>query len=169
MQQHQLISLSSAHISFNSGLTNGGIPHPHSKEYTCWLLLEFFERHKRIPGGSVPHPRFIAGGTPSRSWLLDPKQAALLGVRPGELFSRRRERAVTLQRSSPCEPVGGLDSFITQPIHNSPLKCRGRSPSMNAQRHYCGHKRAASVNTILFILKKKKFFFSPLRKLTSRW
>lgn len=83
----------------------------------------------------------------------------------GVILQKERERAATLLRSSPCEPVGGLDSFITQPIHNSPLKCRGRSPSMNAQRHYCGYKRAALVNTILFILKKKKKkIFFPFKK-----
>ena len=56
------------------------------------MLLEFFERHKRIPGGSVPHPKFIAWGTHCRSWLLDPERAALLGVHRGGSYSPDGER-----------------------------------------------------------------------------
>lgn len=104
------------------------------------------------------HPRFTVRGTQSKKICFQTCGRSLSGVSSLKLFSKRREHAIMLSPSLlPGKRVESSHSFITWPIHNYPLKFRGRSPSMNTQRHYCGQKWAGLVNTILFILKK---FFS---------
>lgn len=65
---------------------------------------------------------------------------AALGLQPEVISTDENTAVVLLSLLLPCKQVGSSDSFITWPIHNSPLKFRGRSPSMNTQRHYCGQK-----------------------------
>lgn len=92
------------------------------------------------------------------NFALNPWCAVLFESAVWNYFPKNREHGTHIALlASPMQAVGSWDSFITWPIHNSPLKFRGRSPSMNTQRHYCGQKWAGLVNTILFILKK---FFS---------
>lgn len=118
----------------------------------CWEVLGVEESFRWF------HTLFAVWRAGFWNFALNPWCAVLFESAVWNYFPKNREHGTHIALlASPMQAVGSWDSFITWPIHNSPLKFRGRSPSMNTQRHYCGQKWAGLVNTILFILKK---FFS---------